>query len=114
MTELSRREFAVSMLGTATVAVVSAAAPPRAGSLQPSTRSPGAASDALAGLTLAEASSRIRAGSVTPTELVNACLARIDVYNPKINAFITVTREHALAQAIVLEAEQRAGRLGGP
>jgi aspartyl-tRNA(Asn)/glutamyl-tRNA(Gln) amidotransferase subunit A len=70
--------------------------------------------DIVAGLTLAEASSRIKSGLVTSTELVNACLARIDVYNPKVNAFITVTREQALAQARTLDAEQRAGRLRGP
>src|SRR4029453_5690760 len=70
--------------------------------------------DMLAGLSLADASSRIRAGSTTATDLVNACLARLDVYNPKTNAFITVTREAALAQAKTLDAEQRAGRLRGP
>src|SRR6202011_2965212 len=72
------------------------------------------ASDTLAALTLAEASARIKAATVTSTDLVTACFARIDVYNPKINAFITVTRESALAQAKLLDAEQRAGRLRGP
>ncbi|MSO53349.1 MAG: hypothetical protein CK533_08985 [Acidobacterium sp.] len=47
-------------------------------------------------------------------ELVNACLGRIDVYNPKVNAFITVMREAALAQARTLDEEQRAGKLRGP
>jgi aspartyl-tRNA(Asn)/glutamyl-tRNA(Gln) amidotransferase subunit A len=70
--------------------------------------------DTLAGLTLAEASARMRAGSVTATDLVTACLARIDVYEPKLNAFITVMRDAALARAKVLDAEQRAGKLRGP
>ena len=70
--------------------------------------------DGLAALTLAEASARLRAGTVSSTDLVNACLARIDVYNPKVNAFITVTRDQALAQAKALDAEQRAGRVRGP
>ena len=70
--------------------------------------------DALAGLTLSDVSARIKAGTVTSTELVNACLARITIYNPKVNAFITVTRDQAIAQAKVLDAEQRAGRLRGP
>lgn len=70
--------------------------------------------EALAALTLAEASERVRTGAVSPTELVNACLARIDVYNPKLNAFITTARAAALAEAKALEAEQRAGRLRGP
>ena len=47
-------------------------------------------------------------------ELVNACLGRIDVYNPRVNAFITVMREAALAQARTLDEEQRAGKLRGP
>ena len=74
----------------------------------------GEASQELAALSLAEASSRIRSKTVTPTQLVQACLARIDVYNPKLNAFITVTRERALAQARQLEAEQQAGKLRVP
>jgi len=72
------------------------------------------AADALAGLTLSDVSARIKAGTVTSAELVNACLARIDIYNPKVNAFITITRDQAIAQAKALDAEQRAGRLRGP
>jgi Asp-tRNA(Asn)/Glu-tRNA(Gln) amidotransferase A subunit family amidase len=34
---------------------------------------------------------------VTATELTEACLARIQIYNPRLNAFIMVLREHALA-----------------
>jgi aspartyl-tRNA(Asn)/glutamyl-tRNA(Gln) amidotransferase subunit A len=67
-----------------------------------------------AGLTLAEASRRIRTGTVSPTQLTEACLQRIRTYNPKVNAWITVMREQALAQAKVLGDEQRAGRIRGP
>ena len=74
----------------------------------------GSPTDSLAGLTLSEVAARIKTGAVTSTALVNACLARVDIYNPKINAFITVLREQALAQAGTLDAEQRAGRLRGP
>jgi len=70
--------------------------------------------DELALLTLAEASARIRARTVTPTQLTQACLARIRVYNPKLNACITVMEAKALDQARVLDAEQQAGRLRGP
>lgn len=69
---------------------------------------------ALSSLTLAEASSRIRSRQVTPTQLVQACLERINVYNPKLNAFITVMREQALATARVLDEEQRTGKFRGP
>jgi aspartyl-tRNA(Asn)/glutamyl-tRNA(Gln) amidotransferase subunit A len=74
----------------------------------------GQASEDLAGLTLAEASRRIRSGAVSPTQLTESCLERIRVYNPKINAWITVLREQALAQAEVLGKEQRAGRIRSP
>jgi aspartyl-tRNA(Asn)/glutamyl-tRNA(Gln) amidotransferase subunit A len=73
-----------------------------------------AASEDLAGLSLAEAAGRIRTRSVTPTQLTEACLARIGTYNPKLNAFITVTGAQALDQARELEAEQRSGKLRGP
>jgi len=65
-------------------------------------------------LSLAEASARIHARTVTPIQLTQACLARIEVYNPKVNAFITVLREQAMAQARELEAEQRSGKLRSP
>src|SRR5947209_12393876 len=74
----------------------------------------GQASEELATLSLTEAAARIRTRSVTPTQLTEACLARIVAYNPKLNAFITILREQALAQARELEAEQRAGKLRGP
>jgi len=65
-------------------------------------------------LTLAEASARIRARTVTPHQLVEACLARIQIYNPKVNAFITVMKGDALKQAQELGAEQKAGKFRGP
>ena len=74
----------------------------------------GQASDDLTALSLTEAAARIRTRSATPTQLTEACLARIETYNPKLNAFITVMRAQALAQARELEAEQRSGKLRGP
>src|SRR5579872_2886398 len=75
---------------------------------------PGQSSEDLSKLTLAEASARIRSRSVTPTQLVQACLARIQIYNPKLNTFITVMREQALAQAKTAESEIQAGRFRSP
>src|SRR5499427_6176117 len=117
MTQVSRREFTVAVLGAAAAATgVAQAAPlsrtPR--SMQAPGRASTGAHDALAALTLADAAARLRAGTVTSVDLVNACLARIDVYNPKVNAFITVTREAALAQARTLDDERRAGRVRSP
>jgi aspartyl-tRNA(Asn)/glutamyl-tRNA(Gln) amidotransferase subunit A len=112
MAQLSRREFTVSVLAAAAAARVDAVA--SIGQLRAQAPAASRSSDALAALTLADAAARIRAGSVTSTDLVNACLARIEIYNPKINAFITVTRDAALADARARDAEQRAGKLRGP
>ena len=68
----------------------------------------------LVTLTLTEASARIHARTVTSTQLTEAMLARIAVYQPKVNAYITVMREQALTQAAVLDAEARAGNFRGP
>jgi aspartyl-tRNA(Asn)/glutamyl-tRNA(Gln) amidotransferase subunit A len=103
--EISRREFAVS------IAALCALQTLRGTALAQAAGSPG---DDLTSLTLAEASEKIKNKSVTSTQLTEACLARIDIYNPKLDCFITVMRERALAQAKMLDAEQRAGKLRGP
>ncbi|MBZ5604720.1 MAG: amidase, partial [Acidobacteriia bacterium] len=74
----------------------------------------GQVSEDLSTLSLAEASARIRSRSVTPTQLVQACLARIQTYNPKTNAYITVLQEQALAQARMLESEIQSGKFRSP
>src|SRR5579862_2888168 len=68
----------------------------------------------LPALTLKQASERIHAKKVSPVELTEACLERVKTYNPKIDAWITVIREGALAQAKALEKEQAAGHFRGP
>jgi aspartyl-tRNA(Asn)/glutamyl-tRNA(Gln) amidotransferase subunit A len=67
----------------------------------------------LAALTLAQASERLKNRQVSAVELTEACLRRIEVYQPKLNAFITVTRELALKQAREADAELRAGKRRG-
>src|SRR5512137_391079 len=47
---------------------------------------------------------------ISPVELTKLILARIDRLNPKLNAYITVTRELALSQAKKAEAELFAPR----
>ena len=71
-------------------------------------------SEDLASLTLKQASDRIRSKKVSPVELTEACLDRIKTYNPKINAWITVMRDKALAQAKELEKEQKSGNFRSP
>ena len=65
-------------------------------------------------LTIAQASKLIAERALSPVEYATALLARIDALDPQINAFITVTREHALAQARTAEREIQAGRYRGP
>ena len=63
---------------------------------------------------IATLSGEIRTQNVSPVEVVNACLRRIEQINPKLNAFITVLGESAREQARVAESEIRAGRWRGP
>ncbi|MET0292296.1 MAG: amidase [Steroidobacteraceae bacterium] len=73
-----------------------------------------AAADDLTTLTLTEAARRIAARDLTSEALARAYLQRIERLNPRINAYITVTAEAALAQARALDAEIAAGRNRGP
>ena len=56
----------------------------------------------------------IKARKLSPVELVQAFLDRIESVNPKVNAFITVTGEHAIKEARKAEREIAAGRYRGP
>src|SRR5438045_5854240 len=71
-------------------------------------------SQALASLTLKKASELLRSKGSSPVELTEACLKRIEKYNPAVNAFITITRESALATAREMEAEAHRGKWRGP
>jgi aspartyl-tRNA(Asn)/glutamyl-tRNA(Gln) amidotransferase subunit A len=57
---------------------------------------------------------RVQTQEVSPSEVVRACLERIDQLNPKLNAFITVLADEALKQARVAEQEIKAGKWRGP
>ncbi len=70
--------------------------------------------DELTSYTLAEAAAKVRSGAVTATQLTEASLRRIELYNPKLDAFITVMKMQALAQAQQLDAEAKAGKFRGP
>ena len=65
-------------------------------------------------MTLAAASERVRKKTISPVELTQACLRRIERLNPLLNAYITVTGEAALAKARELEAEAQRGHWRGP
>jgi aspartyl-tRNA(Asn)/glutamyl-tRNA(Gln) amidotransferase subunit A len=65
-------------------------------------------------LSLMEASRLVRSKRISPVELTQACLSRIEQLNPKLNAFITVTADSALTQAREAEADMQRGRWRGP
>ena len=73
-----------------------------------------AANAELTDLSITEAARRLRTREITSTVLVQALLARIDLLNPKLNAFISVMRESALHEAATLDAEAAHGQFRGP
>ena len=73
-----------------------------------------AESQDLTTLTLKKASGLLRSQEASPVELTQACLKRIEKYNPAVNAFITITGESALATARAMEEEAQRGKWRGP
>ena len=65
-------------------------------------------------LELSEVSQAVQKKEVSPVELTQACLARIEKLNPALNAFITLTAESALHEAKKAEAEIGRGEWRGP
>jgi aspartyl-tRNA(Asn)/glutamyl-tRNA(Gln) amidotransferase subunit A len=69
---------------------------------------------ALNFLSLQDAAALIRTRRISPVELTQSCLVRIEALNPSLNAFVTLMAESALAQARVAETEILRGRWRGP
>ncbi len=63
--------------------------------------------------TLLAASQAIRAKQISPLELTQICLQRIEAINPRVNAFITLTAESALAEAHAATEEIAQGHYRG-
>ena len=70
--------------------------------------------DALCFLSAAELGRRIARRELSPVEVTRAHLARIERLDTKLNAFLTVTAERALAEAAAAEREIAAGKSRGP
>ncbi|MDT7583888.1 MAG: aspartyl-tRNA(Asn)/glutamyl-tRNA(Gln) amidotransferase subunit [Pseudonocardiales bacterium] len=63
--------------------------------------------------TVSEAATAIRAGTLSPVELTQAVLARIERYDPRLESYVEVYAEEALAQAREVEAAvSRGDRVG--
>jgi amidase len=63
---------------------------------------------------LVEIGREIQDGKLSPVELTEAMLARIDALEPRLHSYYTITREHALDAARAAEREIAAGRGRGP
>jgi aspartyl-tRNA(Asn)/glutamyl-tRNA(Gln) amidotransferase subunit A len=70
--------------------------------------------DQLIGLTIAEASRAFRARQLSPVELTRACLERIEALDGRLNAFVTLLPEPALAEAQQADGRLAAGQPRGP
>src|SRR5262245_46115285 len=57
---------------------------------------------------------QLRARQISPVELAESYLARIEKLDATLHAFVTVDRERALAQARKAESEIVKGRVRGP
>ncbi|HLJ95369.1 MAG TPA: amidase [Gemmataceae bacterium] len=64
--------------------------------------------------TIDSASAALRRGELSPLELLTTCLERIDQYEPHVQAWVFVDREHARVQAESAAAELRQNRWRGP
>jgi aspartyl-tRNA(Asn)/glutamyl-tRNA(Gln) amidotransferase subunit A len=62
---------------------------------------------------ISELAPRLRRREISPVEVTQGCLARIEKLNPALNAFITVIAESALAEASRTEAEILRGEWRG-
>lgn len=65
-------------------------------------------------LTISEAGTRLRNGSLTSVALTEQALTRSESLNPALGGYTAITREPALAQAAVADAELAAGKDLGP
>jgi aspartyl-tRNA(Asn)/glutamyl-tRNA(Gln) amidotransferase subunit A len=105
--KFSRRSFIkTAVTGTAGLAWM--------GTEAPGAQSPGSSTDDLTSMSIRDVAELVRKKKVSPVELTKASLARIEQFNPALNAFITVTADAALAQARAAESEIQRGNWRGP
>ena len=109
MNAMTRRQFSKTVATTFAVASIRSLGSPFAALAAESLDT-----DQIAGLSLTEAAQQIREGKITSTTLTKACLERIRIYNPKVDAYITVLTDYSLAQAAQMDVEQKAGKFRGP
>lgn len=108
--DTTRRGF---LLGPLAMALVARSTRTHARPAQRSgARLPGAAD--LPYLSITEAAPLLRSRRLSPVDLTQALLERIERIEPRVHAFITVTREEALRAARIAEQEIAGGNYRGP
>jgi amidase len=73
-----------------------------------------AADDELVYVSASELAGRIRRGDVSPVEVVDACIARVEARNPSLNAFVFEGFDEARDRARAAEAALTRGDVVGP
>ena len=68
----------------------------------------------LEALTISRLAGRIESGEVSPVDLTNLVFERIERLNPVLNAYVTLTKEQALADAGAAAKEIQNGHYRGP
>ena len=61
-------------------------------------------------MTVAEVGACFRSGELSPVEVTENYLSRIEAHDDKLNSFITVTKEEARLAAAAAESELRNGK----
>jgi aspartyl-tRNA(Asn)/glutamyl-tRNA(Gln) amidotransferase subunit A len=72
------------------------------------------ANQELLRLSIAELAPKIRSGEVSPVEVTTAALERAEALQPKLNSFITLMKDQAMAQAETEQAAVARGEYKGP
>ena len=68
----------------------------------------------LCALSLTRAAADIREGRITSTELVGACLERVEEVDSKVQAWAFLDRDHARQQADAADLHRKQGKALGP
>jgi Asp-tRNA(Asn)/Glu-tRNA(Gln) amidotransferase A subunit family amidase len=65
-------------------------------------------------LTITDAAKLIKTGELTPSELLEQCLRRVDIYEPAVKAWVYLDRERARQEAAKFTDEIKKGHYRGP
>jgi aspartyl-tRNA(Asn)/glutamyl-tRNA(Gln) amidotransferase subunit A len=115
MADLTRRDFLAAAAALPLAQSAPAARPePVEGRARRASSRPGSPPSDLPYISLTDAAALIKARRLSPVELTQAMLDRIDRLDGAVGAFLTVTRDEAMRAARAAEEEIARGRYRGP